>query len=70
MICETLKANPKSAKTAEWPSYSAIYFDERPAAGGNTLEAGNLTIALPYLMKMSRSGYTFSSFVSSDRLVR
>jgi hypothetical protein len=66
MIRETLNANSRNAKTAEWPLYGGIFFDERPATGGNTLDPGNLTITLPYWIKMSRSGNTFSSFVSSD----
>jgi hypothetical protein len=66
MIRETLTASSRNAKTAEWPLYGGIFFDERPATGGNTLEPGNLTITLPYWIKMSRSGSTFSSFVSSD----
>ena len=66
MIRETLNANSRNAKTAEWPLYGGIYFDERPATGGNTLEPGNASVTLPYWVKMSRSGNTFSSFVSSD----
>jgi subtilase family serine protease len=66
MIRETLTATSRNAKTAEWPLYGGIYFDERSATGGSTTEPGSLTATLPYWMKLSRSGSTFSSFVSSD----
>jgi hypothetical protein len=66
MIRETLTASSRNAKTAEWPLYNGFYFDERPATGGNTIEPGNLSLTLPYWMKISRSGNTFSSYASSD----
>jgi hypothetical protein len=66
MIRETLTAGSRNAKTAEWPLYGGIFFDERSAPGGNTVEPGNLTVTLPYWVKMSRSGSSFSSFASSD----
>jgi hypothetical protein len=66
MIRETLTAGSRNAKTAEWPLYGGIFFDERSAPGGNTVEPGNLAVTLPYWVKMSRSGGTFSSFASSD----
>ena len=66
MIRETLTASSRNAKTAEWPLYSGFYFDERPATGGNTIEPGNLSLTLPYWVKITRSGNTFSSYASSD----
>jgi hypothetical protein len=66
MIRESLTASSRNGKTAEWPWYSGFYFDERPATGGNTIEPGNLSLTLPYWMKISRSGNTFSSYASSD----
>jgi hypothetical protein len=66
MIRETLTAGSRNAKTADWPSYGGIYFDERSATGGSTTEPGNLAVTPPYWLKMSRSGSTFSSFVSLD----
>jgi hypothetical protein len=66
MIRETLTAGSRNVNTAEWPLYGGIFFDERSAPGGNTIEPGNLTATLPYWVKMSRSGSTFSSFASSD----
>jgi subtilase family serine protease len=66
MIRETLNANSTNAKTADWPAYHGIYFDVRTTTGGNTLEPANLGVTLPYWVKVSRSGNTFSSYVSSD----
>jgi hypothetical protein len=66
MIRETLNPGSTNAKTADWASYGGIYFDERTSTGGSTTEPGNVTATLPYWVQMSRSGSTFSSFVSSD----
>jgi uncharacterized protein YceK len=66
MIRETLSPASTNAKTADWAAYGGIYFDMRASTGGSTTEPGNLSAKLPYWMKMSRSGNSFSSFVSSD----
>jgi hypothetical protein len=66
MIRNTLDAGAVNAKTAEWRSYGGIYFDVRAAAGGSTTEPGNASATLPYWVKVSRSGNTFSSYVSPD----
>ena len=66
MIRNTLDAGSVNAKTADWRSYGGIYFDVRTAAGGSTTEPGNASATLPYWLKVSRSGNTFNSFVSSD----
>jgi hypothetical protein len=66
MVRNTLDAGSVNAKTADWRSYGGIYFDARTAVGGSTSEPGNASATLPYWMKISRSGNTFSSYVSPD----
>ena len=66
MIRNTLDAGSVNAKTADWRSYGGIYFDVRTAAGGSTTEPGYASATLPYWVKVSRSGNTFSSYVSPD----
>jgi hypothetical protein len=66
MIRETLDAGSTNAKTADWASYRGIYFDIRTSTGGSTTEPANESATLPYWLKVSRSGNTFSSFVSPD----
>jgi IPT/TIG domain len=66
MIRETLSAGSSNAKTAYWPAYGAIYFDERATSGVGTSEPGAVVATLPYWVKVSRSGSTFSSYASVD----
>jgi hypothetical protein len=66
MIRNTLDTASANAKTADWPWYGGIYFDMRAAEGGSTTEPGNASATLPYWVKVSRSGSTFSSYVSPD----
>jgi subtilase family serine protease len=66
MIRNTLDAGSANAKTAEWPFYDGIFFDVRTTEGGNTTEPGNLSVTLPYWVMVTRSGSTFSSYVSPD----
>jgi subtilase family serine protease len=67
MIRDTLDPASANAKTADWPAYSGIFFDIRPASGGGTSEPGSASnTALPYWLRVSRSGSTFSSFTSLD----
>jgi hypothetical protein len=66
MIRETLNAGSTNAKTADWAAYSRIYFDVRTSTGGGTSEPGSASAALPYWLKVNRSGSTFSSYTSSD----
>jgi hypothetical protein len=66
MIRNTLDAGSVNAKTADWRSYGGIYFDVRTAAGGSTSEPGGVSAMLPYWVKVSRSGNTFSSYASLD----
>jgi len=66
MIRESLNAGSTNAKTADWAAYHGIYFDVRTTTGGGTSEPGALGVTLPYWVKVSRSGNTFSSYTSSD----
>jgi pro-kumamolisin-like protein/IPT/TIG domain-containing protein len=66
MIRETLNAGSINAKTADWRTYGGIYFDARTTTGGNTAEPGALTVSLPYWVKVTRSGSSFSSYTSLD----
>jgi hypothetical protein len=66
MIRETLNAGSTNATTADWAAYSAIYFDVRTSTGGSTSASGSVTGTLPYWVKVSRSGSTFSSYTSLD----
>ena len=66
MIRETLDSGARNAKTAHWPYYNYIYFDLRTTPGGSTSEPGGWSAALPYWVKLVRSGNTFSSYASSD----
>jgi regulation of enolase protein 1 (concanavalin A-like superfamily) len=66
MIRNTLDAGSANAKTADWPNYHGVYFDVRATSGGNTSEQGSVSATLPYWVKVTRSGNTFSSYTSSD----
>jgi hypothetical protein len=66
MIRETLNAGSTNAKTADWAAYGGIYFDVRTSTGGSTSEPGSVSATLPYWVKVTRSGSTFSSSTSSD----
>jgi hypothetical protein len=66
MIRNTLDAASANAKTADWPQDSDVEFDLRTSAGSTTNEPGAITATLPYWVKISRSGSTFSSYASSD----
>src|SRR5208282_2175595 len=66
MIRNGLDAGAANAKTADWRSYGGIYFDIRTTEGGSTSEPGNLNATLPYWVKVTRSGSTFSSYASVD----
>jgi hypothetical protein len=66
LIRNTLDGGSANAKTADWPWYGGIYFDMRTTEGGSTTEPGNTSATLPYWVKASRSGSTFSSYVSPD----
>jgi regulation of enolase protein 1 (concanavalin A-like superfamily) len=64
MIRETLDGGSTNAITSDWATY--IYFDVRTATGGSTSQTAFVSAAVPYWMKVSRSGSTFSSYTSSD----
>jgi hypothetical protein len=66
MIRETLTAGSTNAKTADWTGYGAIYFDARTSTGGSTSEPGSVSATLPYWVKVTRSGSSFSSYTSLD----
>jgi hypothetical protein len=66
MIRETLNAGSTNAKTADWAGYGAIYFDLRTSTGGSTSSVSSLGANLPYWVKVTRSGSSFSSYTSSD----
>jgi hypothetical protein len=66
MIRETLNAGSTNAKTADWAGYGTIYFDARTSTGGSTSEPGSVSAALPYWVKVTRSGSSFSSYTSLD----
>jgi regulation of enolase protein 1 (concanavalin A-like superfamily) len=68
MIRETLNSNSAHAFMGYEPYPSAgIYFWERPSTGANTSSPGGATIpALPYWVKLVRSGSSFSGYRSAD----
>jgi len=66
MIRETLTAGSTNAKTADWTGYGTIYFDARTSTGGSTSEPGSVSATLPYWVKVTRSGSSFSSYTSLD----
>jgi regulation of enolase protein 1 (concanavalin A-like superfamily) len=66
MIRETLDPGSANAKVSNWPTYSAIYLDDRTTTGGGTSEPGSANSTLPCWVKLVRSGNTFSSYASSD----
>jgi hypothetical protein len=66
MIRETLNSGSTNAKTADWEGYGTIYFDVRTSTGGSTSEPGSVSATLPYWVKVSRSGSSFSSYTSLD----
>ena len=64
MIRETLNTSSTNAFTES--NYGRAYFAYRLTTGGNASESSALTAALPYWVKVVRSGSTFSGFASSD----
>ena len=66
MIRETLTAGSGNANTSHWRAYGSIYFDVRATTGGSTSNPGGVTVTLPYWVKVTRSGSTFTSYTSSD----
>jgi regulation of enolase protein 1 (concanavalin A-like superfamily) len=66
MIRESLNAGSTNAGAADWGAYGRIYYDLRTATGGNTAQVGSVNVSLPYWVKVSRSGSTFSAYTSTD----
>jgi regulation of enolase protein 1 (concanavalin A-like superfamily) len=64
MIRETLDANSKHAYAAF--SQAQIYFTNRTTTGGNTAAQSLTGKTLPYWVKLTRSGNTFSAAASAD----
>src|SRR6266852_5018942 len=67
MIRETLNDNSAHAFMAYEPYPSAAtYFYERPSTGANTSYSTAAIPALPYWVKLVRSGSSFSGYISAD----
>jgi len=66
MIRETLTAGSTNAETADWAASSTIYFDARTSTGASTTPYASVSETLPYWVKVSRSGNSFSSYTSMD----
>jgi len=64
MIRETLDANSKHAYAAF--SQSQIYFTNRTTTGGSTAAQTSSGKTLPYWVKLTRSGNTFTAAASAD----
>jgi regulation of enolase protein 1 (concanavalin A-like superfamily) len=64
MIRETLDANSKHAYAAF--SQSQIYFTNRTTTGGTTSAQSLTGKTLPYWVKLTRSGNTFTAAASAD----
>jgi hypothetical protein len=67
MIREALSADSTNAKTADWAAYGSIYFDVRTTTGGSTSEPGSVGATLPYWVKVTRSGSTFTLHHRTER---
>jgi regulation of enolase protein 1 (concanavalin A-like superfamily) len=67
MIRESLAANSSHAYATYEPSPGpSIYFFDRPTTGAATAYQGTPVNALPYWVKLVRSGNTFSAYTSAD----
>src|SRR5579859_5652684 len=66
MIRETLGAQSSNAIVGYWPYFGAIYLDTRSTTGGSTSMPANYSTTLPYWVKATRGGSSFSAYVSAD----
>jgi regulation of enolase protein 1 (concanavalin A-like superfamily) len=67
MIRETLTANSSHAYVTYEPYPGpSIYFYSRPATGASTTSQSTPVNALPYWVKLVRSGSSFSGYASTD----
>src|SRR5262249_26785234 len=67
MIRETLNSNSAHAFMAYEPyPAAATYFYERPSTGANTSSSTTSIPALPYWVKLTRSGSSFSGYISAE----
>jgi len=66
MVRETLTAGSTNVYTT-FGGGGLIYFDERASTGGSTTsQSSSGSVALPYWVKLVRSGNTFSGYISPD----
>jgi regulation of enolase protein 1 (concanavalin A-like superfamily) len=65
MIREALTAGSDMAYVT-YSGSTDVYSIYRPSAGGSTSYANTSAVTLPYWVKLTRSGSTFSSYVSAD----
>ena len=66
MIRETLGAQAANAAVVYEPYFGSIYFDIRSTTGGSTSGPANYSTSIPYWVKATRSGNSFSAYVSAD----
>jgi RHS repeat-associated protein len=66
MIRETLGAQATNAAVVYEPYFGSIYFDIRSTTGGTTSGPANYSTTVPYWVKATRSGNSFSAYVSGD----
>jgi RHS repeat-associated protein len=66
MIRETLNTGSTNAKVADWVGYGTFAFEVRGTTWGNTSQPGSTAGTFPYWLKVTRSGSTFSGYVSAD----
>ncbi len=64
MIRETLASGAANMQTDDYQSFIFTHF--RSSTGGSTASSGQVSITLPYWVKLVRSGNTFSAYYSSD----
>ena len=66
MIRETLGAQAANATVGYWPYFGSIYLELRSTTGGTTSDSASFSASLPYWVKATRSGNSFSAYVSAD----
>src|SRR5260370_2734375 len=64
MIRETLASGAANMQTDDYQSFIFTHFRSR--TGGSTASTGQVSITLPYWVKLVRSGNTFTGYYSSD----
>jgi hypothetical protein len=66
MMRETLTPGSTEAYVSYYPGYASAYFTTRSSTGATFSTQGPLSATLPLWMKVTRSGSTFSGYVSPD----